>query len=127
MHGFAMFQLAYMVSSGYAQHMCRVRFNNLVWDVYGVSAADPKLETGEGPAYGMTYFDSCEIYIRSDRITPELLMRVCRHEAAHAAAFSYAFDTESLSEEDLCNFVEAYGEEICRTARKMYRAIMADR
>ena len=127
MHRLAMFQLAYIIFSRYAQHMCKVRFNNLLWDVYGVDAGDPKLETGEGPAYGMTYFDSCEIYIRSNKITPELLMRVCRHEASHAAAFSYAFDTENLCEEDMCNFIEAYGEEICRTARKMYRAIMAGR
>lgn len=106
--------------------MCRIRINNLTWNVYGVAPDDFKLRTGDGWAYGMTYFDSCEIYIRNDQISDELLHRVCRHEATHATAFSYCFDTEDLSEEDLCNFVEAYGPEICRNATRMYRAITAD-
>ena len=100
--------------------------NNLTWDVYGVDATDLKLRTDDGWAYGMTYYDSCEIYIRRNDISDDLLMRVCRHEAAHAAAFSYCFDTENLSEEDLCNFVEAYGPMICNRASRMYKAIRAD-
>lgn len=108
------------------EKMCRIRMNNLMWDVYGVQPDHLKLKTDDGWAYGMTYYDSCEIYIRNDDISAELLARVCRHEAAHAAAFSYCFDTENLSEEDLCNFVEAYGPEICKNASKMYKAILAD-
>lgn len=108
------------------EKMCRIRMNNLMWDVYGVQSDHLKLKTDDGWAYGMTYYDSCEIYIRNDDISAELLARVCRHEAAHAAAFSYCFDTENLSEEDLCNFVEAYGPEICKNASKMYKAILAD-
>ena len=107
--------------------MCRIRMNNLTWDVYGVEADDLKLKTDDGWAYGMTYYDSCEIYIRRNDISDDLLMRVCRHEAAHAAAFSYSFDTQNLNEEDLCNFVEAYAPVICKRATKMYKAILADR
>ncbi len=106
--------------------MCRIRLNNLTWDVYGVEANNLKLKTEDGWAYGMTYYDSCEIYIRKNDISDDLLQRVCRHEAAHAAAFSYCFDTEDLSEEDLCNFVEAYGPVICNSANRMYKAITAD-
>lgn len=106
--------------------MCRVKFNNITWAVYGVEASDPKLLSDDSPAYGMTYFDDSEIYVRKDKISPDLLKRVCRHEATHAAAFSYAFDTENLSEESLCNFVESYGPEICKAAEKMYRAICED-
>lgn len=131
-HRWTKFQLVYMVFQYYAQctererKMCRIRMNNLMWDVYGVQPDHLKLKTDDGWAYGMTYYDSCEIYIRNDDISAELLARVCRHEAAHAAAFSYCFDTENLSEEDLCNFVEAYGPEICKNASKMYKAILAD-
>lgn len=105
--------------------MCRIRFNSLLWKVHGVEADHAKLDTGDGPAYGMTYFDSCEIYIRNTEVSPELLRRVCRHEATHAAAFSYSFDTSSLTEEDLCNFVETYGAEVCKAADRMYKAILA--
>ncbi len=126
-----MFQLVYSHFQSYAldtgeKKMCRIRLNNLTWDVYGVEANDLKLKTDDGWAYGMTYYDSCEIYIRKSDISDDLLQRVCRHEAAHAAAFSYCFDTDDLSEEDLCNFVEAYGPVICNSANRMYKAITAD-
>lgn len=127
-----MFQLVYTVFQSYALYtekqktMCRIRLNNLTWDVYGVEADHIKLKTEDGWAYGMTYYDSCEIYVRKSEISEDLLQRVCRHEATHAAAFSYCFDTDSISEEDLCNFVEAYGPEICRSAARMYKAILAD-
>ena len=100
-----------------------ITINNLKWTVHAVPSSHPKLFLRKNPVYGITYYDTSEIYIRNTDISKSLLKRVCRHEITHALTFSYAFDTDHIGEEELCNFVEAYGPEIHKLAKLLYKKI----
>ena len=98
---------------------CNVRFNQLNWKVKFVKSGHPKLnDVGDSPM-GITYFDKLCVYIRKTGISPNMLERVCRHEAVHMALYSYGFDGDHMKEEDIANFFECYGKEIVDNAKYM--------
>lgn len=96
-----------------------VSFGDLVWTVEYVNSNDPRLQDTSGSVMGITYFDGLSVCIRIDDISPNLLARVCRHEAVHMAVYSYGWDKTSLDEETIANFFECHGEEIVDNARVM--------
>ena len=96
-----------------------ITINDLPWNVYFVPPDHAKLNDDDSPAMGITYFEELKTYIRNTNICEALVERVCRHEATHMALFSYGIDGGDMSEEDICNFFECHGEEICDIARRM--------
>lgn len=97
----------------------KIMINELPWNVYYVPYDHAKLNDDDNPAMGITYFGELNTYISNNNICDALIERVCRHEATHMTLFSYGFNGDDMDEEDICNFFECHGEEICTVARKM--------
>ena len=70
---------------------------------------------------GITHFSEGEIYINKD-ISDYLIKRTIRHELTHAFLFSYGMGQyEEFSEENVCDFVETYGEDIVEMTNYIYK------
>lgn len=96
----------------------QVQLGRFTWDVFFVDEDHPKLEN----AYGAVYKSNLEIYLSAD-IPDQLLRSTIIHELTHASVWTYGFENISIrgyEEEDLCNFMEAYSEEILRIADDLF-------
>ena len=96
-----------------------IRIHDLKWDICFVDQDDPRMQGSDGEYFGLTVYAQCTILIRTD--LPDLLMkRTLRHELTHAVLFSYGLDGDSMKEEDICCFAEAYMAEIVRMADSLF-------
>ena len=83
-------------------------FKNYEVTIRFVSENNKKLSD----AYGMTYFDECEIYIRNN-LSEYLTFRTLIHELTHFALYAYDMSADDptaevgfKTEEQLCEFSE---------------------
>ena len=103
--------------------MTDLKINGLEWKFFLVDGNDPKLadDNGGEPAYGITYFRDCEIYVDRTLQKP-LVSKTITHEFVHAVAFSYGVDLDSLQEEEICDFVGAHFDELLKLRNTIYSA-----
>lgn len=106
-----------------------VKINNLNWKVYFVANNDANLDKNddEDDVCGITHFSKLRIYINRD-IDEELILHTLKHELTHATLFSYGMGQyETFTEENVCDIVETYGEEIINNANYIYNAYIKSR
>lgn len=111
----------------------KVNIGNLTWSIYLCDKRNynlydkdkitAKAQTNVNPdeaAYGITLFETSEIFIRKD-LNPQLVRRVIIHELTHAFLFSFGImgDESTIEEERLCTFNEQHLEEILRATNKV--------
>ena len=96
-----------------------VQIHDLKWDICFVDQNDPRMQGSDGEYFGLTVYAQCLILIRMDLPDP-LMKRTLRHELTHAVLFSYGLDGDSMKEEDICCFAEAYMAEIVRMADSLF-------
>ena len=104
--------------------MIKIRINGITWKIIGTSAGDEAFDANEGEeVMGITWFTKGEIYLVVDNISSELLYRTIKHELTHAFLFSYGINKEELTEEEVCNFVEVYAEDIIKKANSIFNRL----
>lgn len=104
--------------------MIKVKINGITWKVFGTSADDEAFNAEEGEeVMGITWFTKGEIYLVTENISSELLYRTIKHELTHAFLFSYGINKETLTEEEVCNFVEVYAEDIIKKANSIFKRL----
>ena len=108
--------------------MCEVRINDIVWNFRLTVKGDPKLREDDDDlnVLGITRYDSAEVLIRTD-LSPELMYRTIKHELTHVYLFSHGIDSSNLSEENVADFVESFGERIIEDAKYIYSELRRDR
>ena len=103
----------------------KVKICELVWEVIPVPKGSTFLFVDGEEAYGITNFARQIIYIQNTEITPRFMKRVCRHELCHAMLFSAGLRAESMDEEDICNFFEAYAPKMNKLTNEIYNIAKA--
>lgn len=104
----------------------KIEINNLIWEVSIVPNTNPELIANSYAASGTTWGISQKIYLSAD-LTKDTVKSVIAHELAHAFLLSTQIrptnqdaDIEHYSEEEMCNFVSMYGEQIWDLTFKIY-------
>ena len=98
----------------------KIYINNHSWHVYKAAATDPVLMVDGLSCRGTTWCDQQEIYIAKE-INKDSAMRVIRHELVHAYLYSTQMNVpKKFTEEDLCEFIACWGEEIMNKADHIY-------
>ena len=117
---------------------CQAEINigNLTWKIYLCNKKNQNLydkdritakaQTNVNPdecAYGITLFETLEIFIRKD-LHPQLIKRVIIHELTHAFLFSYGvmWNDATIEEEHLCTFNEQHLEEIYDGSNQLFES-----
>lgn len=93
------------------------------WEVEKVSGHDPKLYVNGEECTGTAWLAHFKIYISAD-LKGDRALRTIRHEVCHAFIFStQAVRPESWSEEDLCDFMSIYCQDITKYSQEIYNAL----
>ena len=100
--------------------MCIVNINGIRWIVRGCEKNAKVLQEDGDDVLGITCFAQSEIWIRVEDVSPDMIKRTIRHELTHAWLFSVGIDTDDMDEEDICNFVESFGEQIVNTTKDVF-------
>jgi Zn-dependent peptidase ImmA (M78 family) len=79
-----------------------------------------ELTVGGIKCYGTTDYLKQMIYMWSNA-TKERYNSTLRHELSHATLESYGLSKESYTEEEVCDIIANYGEDIVDEARKWKR------
>ena len=97
-----------------------VTINGIRWSVNGCAEGADELESDGDIVFGITRFSTAEIYVQNENMSEDIIYRTLKHELCHAYLYSYGFIADSMGEEDICNFLEAYGERLINDARRIY-------
>lgn len=106
----------------------KIEINNLIWEIAIVPNTNPELIVNGNAAAGATWFMQQKIYLSAD-LTKETVRSVIAHELAHAFLLSTQIrptgdaNEENYSEEEMCNFVSMYGEQIFVLTDKIYNEL----
>ena len=104
----------------------KININNHSWNVYKAAATNPVLMVDGLSCRGTTWCDQQEIYIAKE-INKESAMRVIKHELVHAYLYSTQMNVpKKFTEEDLCEFVACWGEEIMDKAFHIYAQLYCE-
>ena len=87
--------------------------NGLKWTIQDVEAAYPMLIVDSCKKDGACHFRQQEIYLDRE-LPPDYKRQVLLHELAHVMLAATQLDTknDTFTEEELCNFVGIYTEQI---------------
>lgn len=72
---------------------------------------EAELQQDNGFFYGAVHFPTQRIFL-NQALTLHILKKTLRHELAHAFLFEVGINVEAITEETVCDFVGAFGEEI---------------
>lgn len=104
----------------------KIQINNLDWNILIVPNTNPELISNGCAAAGTTWFMQQKIYLSAD-LTKDTVKSVIAHELAHAFLLSTQIrpthqdaEIEHYSEEEMCNFVSMYGEQIWALTYEVY-------
>ena len=108
-----------------------VTIGNIIWNVRLVARENPHMfgraeitdeTTVDDGAYGITYFETSEIYIARG-LSPQLLRRTITHELTHAALFTYNYCVREAEviDEQVCEFMENALDQIYNNTEKIYK------
>lgn len=94
----------------------RVGENN--YKIIGISDyLDDKLEVDGTESYGVTYFDTHEIYIYTG-LKEKAGLETLRHEITHAYLNEYMENKKTYNVEEVCEIIGKYGKTIVEKADK---------
>lgn len=103
----------------------RIEINNSTWEVAIVPNTNPELIVEGNAVTGATWLMQQRIYLSAD-LTKDTAKGIIAHELAHAFLCStqirLAEDAkgEHYSEEEMCNFIAMYGEQILNLTYEVY-------
>lgn len=103
----------------------KIEINNLIWEIAIAPNTNPELVVNGEAASGTTWPMQQKIYLSAD-LTKDTVRSVIAHELAHAFLFSTQIkptcdaNEENYSEEEMCNFVSMWGEQIFDLTNKIY-------
>lgn len=106
----------------------KIEINNLTWEIAISPNTNPELVVNGNAAAGTTWPMQQKIYLSAD-LTKDTVMGVIVHELAHAFLFSTQIkpvrdaEEEHYSEEEMCNFVSMWGEQIINLAYEIYNEL----
>ena len=106
----------------------KVEINNLIWEISIVPNTNPELIINGYAAAGTTWHMTQKIYLSAD-LTKDTVRSVISHELAHAFLCSTQIrptkeaEEEHYSEEEMCNFVSMWGEQIFTLTDKIYNEL----
>lgn len=96
------------------------------WDVLKVSGHDPGLYADAKTCLGTAWPGHLRIYISAE-LEGDSALRTIKHELVHAYIYStQAIRPETWDEEDVCEFLSIYGDEIIQQANLVYTKFFAD-
>lgn len=91
-----------------------------LWTVYAADSHDAELFVNGGACFGTTWSGSYSIYI-SNELSGTRARRTITHEVTHAYLYSTQCNMpESYSEEQLCDFIAIYCDEIRIVSEFLY-------
>lgn len=95
----------------------KIFIKDLEWEINLVDTTNANLMADGSLCYGSCRFFEQKIYL-DNRLIKEQMFRTLKHELTHAFIYSYLIEKkQSYTEEDLCDFIAIYGEEICNMAK----------
>lgn len=100
-----------------------IEINEKYWEIKKVPSNDPLLYYDGGFSRGATWCTS-QVIALSDDLNLYTASTVILHELSHAFLASTQVSVpESFNEEQVCNFVADYGEQIQRMASSIYQTL----
>lgn len=91
-----------------------IKLLDLEWDVVFVDPDSPMLEHEGKPAVALTRYYEQTIYM-VNKLPKDIFWRVYTHEIVHALMYTHLLVIpESFTEEEVCNFIAQYIEEVNR-------------
>lgn len=103
---------------------CRIGIYD--WTIKFVSDNDKGLEVDDtfGLQYAFGTTDPSELCIYISReLNKQVIKSVLLHELTHAMLFSYSIQTDELTEESICYFMQAYGAELLAIHDRLVRKL----
>ena len=103
----------------------KIEINNLIWEIVIAPSTNPELIVNGEAVAGATWPMQQKIYLSAD-LTKDTVKNVIAHELTHAFLFSTQIkpvadaEEERYSEEEMCNFVSLYGDQIFTLTGKVY-------
>ena len=99
----------------------QVKINNLTWTIHEVDTRNAELVVNGAQCFGVCKHYTQEIII-DESLKDDAKLQVLKHELTHAFVRCHLLDyKESYTEEDLCEFVALYAEQINNIAKEYMR------
>ena len=94
--------------------------NGLKWCMEYVSADNISMNNDGGKFLGLTEYDKQYISIRTE-LSQHLTRQTVIHELSHCFLFSYGISCDWYDEEQVCNFIGSYADQIIRITDKFMK------
>ena len=99
-----------------------IKIKELVWGIQQVESDSPNLLIGTDKCFGVCDNYNKIIYI-DETLETNAKKRTLKHELTHAFITTYLLERkDNYTEEDLCELVSIYGEDIIKLYNKIIRA-----
>lgn len=99
------------------------RINNKTWNIRLVQSDSPMLMRSDGSyTVGTCDRDTQTIYL-SNMLQGKFLRKVIIHEVCHSAMWSYGIYMSLEQEEQFCDLMASYGDEIFGVADSLFAAL----
>lgn len=103
--------------------MEKIKIKDLEWQVVLVPTISSNLIVNGNSCYGACNHYEKRIYLDKE-LPKDQMYRTLAHELTHAFITSYFIERkESYTEEDLCEFVSIYGDEICSLSKEILKKL----
>lgn len=103
--------------------MEKIKIKDLEWQIILVPTTSSNLIVNGNACYGVCNHYEKKIYLDKE-LPDDQMRRTVVHELTHAFITSYFIERkEHYTEEDLCEFVAIYGEEISNLAKEILKKI----
>lgn len=105
------------------EHVMNITIAGQTWEVFTADAHDPELIADGRTCVGTTWCGHFKIFL-SNELRGSRLLRTIRHELTHAFIYSTQCEIpETFNEEQICEFVAIYGEEIVAKSADIFGTV----
>ena len=100
------------------------KINNLTWTIREVETRSAELIVNGSQCFGVCKHYTQEIMI-DETLKPDAKLQVLKHELTHAFIRCHLLDyQEHYTEEDMCEFVALYSEQINNIAKEYFNGTL---
>lgn len=101
-----------------------IKINNLTWTIREVETRSTELVVNGNQCFGVCKHYTQEILI-DETLKPDAKLQVLKHELTHAFIRCCLLDyQEHYTEEDMCEFVALYSEQINNIAKEYFNGTL---
>lgn len=105
------------------KYICNIQVCNIIWSFYLVNNKNEELnDNDESYCFGSTNYEKTEVLLLYT-LAPTMMYQTIKHELTHVFGMSYGLDLDNFTQENICEFFAAHGEEIINKAKIIKKAV----